>query len=237
MLTLFCNEFVGYDHGSNDNLINLEQQVSADATKEVTGKDADNGCHGCSTLQAKYNELKKSYIALSVRHTDHLMKYDELLKKVTISPPQLNADQLVDAVPNTVSGSASMPDDIFTANEVRYLESLPMDKKKDSTFVLQCVRYAYKNAESLTNKTLRGTAERVTFEEDGSVIVQPGKDSLTPEKVKRIEQLFIERVSKSKCMAVEYGERVKQSNINKHIASAIKNLAHKKPNQNVQLNL
>lgn len=138
----------------------------------------------------------------------------------------------------------SASDDVFTENEVKFLQSLPLDKKKDSAFILQCIKYSYKNNEAtLRNKTLKGTLDRVEIKDDGTQTVHPAKDPLTPEKVKRIEQLFIDRVSKSKCFAGEFGDRVKQTNINKLIAYAIKNVSSKeKPNeavssQNTDLNL
>lgn len=167
------------------------------------------------------------------------MKHDELLKNMTSN------EKLVDRNTGEMSdGAESTSDEVFTPNEIRHLLSLPLDKKKDSTFILQCVQYAYKNnVAALANKTLKGTGERIEVKEDGARVLHPGKESLTPEKVRRIEQIFIDRVSRSTCMASEFGDRVKQSNINKHIASAIKNVANKgKPKnqsstQNEHLNL
>lgn len=91
------------------------------------------------------------------------------------------------------------------------------------------------------NKTLYGTLERKEFGDDGAVVVRPAKDPLTPVKVKRIEELFIKRAIESKCLAAEFAERIKSTNINRLIASAVRNVSNKenpkKPQKNVNLNL
>lgn len=168
----------------------------------------------------KYEELKKSYMKLSLRHSELLMKHDDLVKTATNSVRPNTDDELAEAL--------SPSDNIFTPNEIKCLQSLTLEKKKDSTFILQCIEYAYKDtASTLLGKTLKGTLERVEYKENGDVQSHPAKDPLTPEKVKRIEELFIDRVSKCKISAVEFGERIKQTNINKLIAAAIKNVANK----------
>lgn len=99
---------------------------------------------------------------------------------------------------------------------------------KDSTFILEAVRYLYKEDLSvLLGKTLKGRPERTEFKDGGMVKLNPSKDPLTPEKVKRIEQLFIDRVTKSNTKAVDHGERIKPTYINKLIASAISNITKK----------
>lgn len=169
-----------------------------------------------------------------------MMKHEELVLVSTGTVrPNTEAEES-----NVVSPTLSMSDGIFTENEIKCLQCLPLDKKKDSTFILNCIQYAYKhNVACLTKKTLKGTRARYEVKEGDLVTVKPGKDPLTPEKVARIKELFIDRVTKSKCMAGEYGERVKQTNINQLIANAVKNVSFKEApkevlsNQNADLNL
>lgn len=140
----------------------------------------------------------------------------------------LDAVRKGDSSNDEVSDTPSSINDIFTPNQLRILESLPLEKKKDSTFILQCIECAYKdNRSTLVNKTLFGTLERTEFRDDGAVVVRPAKDPLTPEKVKRIEELFVKRVTKSKCLAAEFTERITPTNINRLIASAIRNVSNK----------
>lgn len=195
-----------------------------------------NGCDGsCEIWRKKYGDLKQSHIKLSLRHCELSMKYDELLK-ISTNTATSSCDDVSDVL--------SPNDNVFTPNQIRILESLPLEKKKDSTFIMQCIDYAYKeNSSTLVNKTLKGTLERIEMQDDGAVVVRPAKNPLTPEKVKRIEELFIQRVSKSKCLAGEFAERIKTTNINRLLASAIRNISNKeKPkdkssHQNVNLNL
>lgn len=198
-------------------------------------KNQTTSCDGRCEWRKKYDEIKKSYLKLTVRHCEVSIKHDELLKAAT------NSDRLI------ISGESELmsSDDIFTVNELRCLDSVSLERKKDSNFILQCIQFAYKsNKSELLNRTLKGRHERVEIKDDGSVErIQPAKTPLTPEKVTRIEELFINRVSKSKCVAAEFSERIKQTNINKLIASAIKNVSNKEkslvklPTENVDLEL
>lgn len=198
-------------------------------------QESEAGCKDCQTWKQKYEDVKKSYIKLSLRHSETLMKYDDLLKAST-SNVRPTDDQSESVAPSL--------DEMFAETELRYLSSIPLDKKKDSTFVLQCVEYAYKSdRKTLCNRTLKGTVDRVEVRDGAVTVVRPGKDPMTPEKVEKSQQIFIDRVAKSKCLAREFGERVKSSNINRLIASAIKNVSNKeKPagtesNPNPELNL
>lgn len=188
----------------------------------------------CALLRKKYEDLKQSHIKLSVRHCELVMKYDELVNaKTNTNVSHLEASDML-----------SSTGDVFTANEIRILESLPLEKKKDLNFILQCVQYAYKeNPSVLVSKTLKGTLEKIEILDGVAVEVRPAKSPVTPEKVKRIEELFIKRVTASKCLAVEFGERIKPKYMNRLIATAITNISNKvKPSdnllkENVNLNL
>lgn len=189
--------------------------------------------------------MEKSYLKLSVCYTQLMMKHKDLVEVSTGTVRSNTETEPLDEVKrkdstqvstdtarlNTeseVSKTLSLADDIFSNNEIKCLQCVPLGKNKDSTFILNCVEYAYKDsAASLTNKTLKGTRPRYEVREGEAVIVKPGKEPLTPEKVTRIRELFVDRVNKSKCLAGEYGERIKMTNFNQLIANAVKNLSNK----------
>lgn len=231
---------------------------------EACGRvDKSDGCGECDKWQKKYESVKKSHIKLSVRYTELMMKYDEMVEvaKGTVRPnvnsvnetdePQISsiANRIASQTFSTSDGAAQslcQPDDIFIENEIKCLKCLPLDKNKDSTFILNCLQYAYKNdAASVAMKSLKGTRGRYEVSDSGDLVeVKAGKDPLTPEKVHRIKQLFMDRVTKSKCMTVEFGERVKEIYFNRLVASAVKNISNKTPtskkppsNKNDDLNL
>lgn len=171
----------------------------------------------CDEWKRKYKELKRVYMKLMQHSTDRDMKYEDLLKLATTSKP-LNTDE-----------GASSEGGIFTPKEIKALGYVAPDKPKDSTFILECLQYAYKSDLSvLRQKTLKGYADWVEISEDGQEIHHPGKEGLTPEKVECIKKLFINRISNLHLDPVSFGERIKETNINKLFASGIKNISKKK---------
>ncbi|KAJ6647837.1 hypothetical protein Bhyg_03060 [Pseudolycoriella hygida] len=168
-------------------------------------------------LQRK--ELKKVDLNLTVRFSELHSKYEDLLKATTkivaVDPPE--------------DDSATPEDSIFTETEAKFLSCMALDKRHDCTFVLHCLKYAYKNDLSvLALKTLKGTAKSIEIMDDGEKIYHKGKDPITPKKVDRIRGLFIERISKCKIDAADYSERMKETYLNKLFAAGIKNLSKKK---------
>ncbi len=195
--------------------------------------DKTNFCDGCEKWKMKYKELEKSYLKVCVRYTELQMKHKDLVQVSTGAMHPVTEREDIDEA----SPALSAADGIFTEHEINALRSIHLDKKKDSTFILNCIQYAYKNnTASLTQKTLKGTRARYEIVEGDLVTVKPGKEPLTPEKVARIQQLFIERVTKSKCVSGEFGERVKQTNINQLIGNAVKNVTNKEAPKEVILN-
>ncbi len=211
----------------------------ADASAVVAGKSAEHvenivnnrgnntkvPCSECEQnrkerdeWQEKYKELKKSYYKLAVRHSELDLMHKDLEKVATAKTNEYNIDE------NAIS--IATDSDIFTAAELRFLQCMPLEKKKDSTFVLQCVKFAYKEDTSvLNNKSLYGTKGRIEFTEDGGEVRQPAKQPLSPHKVDRMRGVFIDKISKCNLNAVEYGVRMKETYLNQLIASAIKNIS------------
>lgn len=207
---------------------------------------SDPACGECTKWRTKYKEIEKSYLKLSVCYAELMLKHKDLVQLTTGAVrPSSETEQREDGFElsvgavhsNTeteVSPTVPVVDNIFTAAEIKCLQCIALDRKKDSTFILNCVQYAYKdNTSSLTNKTLKGTRSRYEIIDGEAVTVKQGKDPVTPEKVARIQQLFVDRVTKSKCMAGEFGERVKQTNFNQLMANAIKNLSNKEAPKDV----
>lgn len=163
----------------------------------------------------KYKELKKVYLNLTVRFTEVDSKYNALLKTNTSGYHTSN-----DPVTST--------DDIFTPNEVKFLQCMALDKNNDCSFILHCLKFAYKLDPSvLVCKTLKGTHEWMEITSEGKQIHHDGKAPLTPKKVERIKGLFIDRISKCEIDSADYVERIKDSYVNKHIAAGIRNLSKK----------
>lgn len=141
-----------------------------------------------------------------------------------------NAVTLSSTVPTPSAGCEDLPsaNNIFTKNEILHLQSISLGKNNDSTFVLRCIEYAYKNVTSvLPNRTLNGTRDRYEVKDGVSTVVRQGKEPVTPEKVYEIKKLFIKRISNPKCTAGEFGDRIKPTYLNQLIATAIKNVSNK----------
>lgn len=194
------------------NVIESDSIVAPDCTVCIQ-KTADY-----KELDEKHKALKKVYFTLTSHYTELHLKYEASLK----------AKSYMNEV--HIDGEAASTDDLFTKHELKFLQSMPLERKKDSTFILQCLEFAYKNNLSvLRTKTLKGKAESTKFSDEGSIQNIPEKGALTPIKVIRIKELFLERLSKCDIDSVVYAERVKESNINKLIASVVKNVAKKQP--------
>lgn len=199
--------------------INMEQGLGAFATviENSDQNKASTQCTECKNWEVKYKDLKMLYVKLTIHSSEKDLKYEDLLKTKTRT------------IYSDIDDVATSNGDIFSPNEIKSLQGIPQDKKKDSTFILKCLEYAYKSDQSvLQKKTLKGKSEVIHFSETGNVEhIVAGKDPLTPEKVARIKELFIERLSNCEIDAFAYGERIKDSNLNKLIASGVKNISKK----------
>lgn len=192
--------------------------------EDTGGNGTKVACAECEQMrkerdefEAKYKELKRMYVKLTMHHAELDLKHTDLEKIATGKRNENNDDT-----------NAAPADDIFTPNELKYLRCMPFEKKKDSTFVLQCLQFSYKNETSvMVNKSLKGTREWTEIADDGNEVHHPAKQPLSPHKVSRIKEVFVERISKCQINHVEYGERVKETYINKLFATGIKNISKK----------
>lgn len=174
-------------------------------------------CSQCVEWKVKYDELQKFSLKLTIHNANTDLKFADLLSTKTYENELL---------PDDVEKSS---DGFFTARELKFLKCLPNERSSDSTFVRHCLEFIYKdNLSVFSNKTLFGTAEKKHFSDQGVVErVEGGKDPLTPPKVARIRSLFVGRISKANAGAVEYGERIKDSYLNRLIASSLQNICKK----------
>lgn len=199
-------------------------------------------------------ELKKVYMNLNIEFSELYMKHKSLLKAATetdrpiihgeVSDVKSTRRQIVHGeasggessggealgVPlmdnvTTVEG-AKGSNEIFTDAEIKFLQYMPLDKKSDCTFILQCLKYGYKNDITvLATRTLHGTAVRTEITSEGAKIHHKGKSPLSPDKVNRIKGLFMDRISKCDIHSAEYMDRMRDPYVNKLIAAGISNLS------------
>lgn len=163
----------------------------------------------------KRKQLKKVYMNLAIRFSEIELKYTALLKNATANAYHQSVDE------------AESSADVFTAKEVKFLQCMPLDKKNDCSFILHCLKFAYKDPSVLASKTLKGTAAWLEIKSDGEQVQHEEKAPLTPQKVERVKGLFMERISQCEIHSVEYGERIKDSYVNKMFAAGIRNLSKK----------
>lgn len=166
--------------------------------------------------ERKYSELKKVHAKQSIHFSELYSKHNDLLKTVM----NINKPAAEEAASST---------DIFTPNEVKFLQCMDLEKTKDCTFVHHCLKFAYKSDLTvMASKTLWGTASWTGTSKNGEQVHHEAKDPLTPEKVRRIKALFADRISKCRIDSAEYSERMKDPYVNKLIGAGVKNLSQKK---------
>lgn len=202
--------------------------TKAPVESESYSSKSSTECEGCVKKAAerdeweyKYKqevesrkELKKVYMNLNIQFSELYMKHNDLLKTASNIKPKSFDDP-------------AACNDVFSSNEIKFLQFMPLDKKNDCSFILNALKYAYKSDTSvLVSKTLKGKSEWTEIK-DGYEIHHDAKTPLTPEKVERIKGLFIDRISNCEIHSADYGERIKDSYMNKLFAAGIKNISKK----------
>lgn len=175
----------------------------------------------CREWERKYKELKRTYINLTINYSEENIKYKNLIKVATRSTHSDNNEAILTA------------DGMITSNEVKALQRISLETSKDSTFIKDCLEYLYKdNLAVLSQRSVKGTSEKIEFSADGEEVKRhPAKDPITPEKYDRVKALFIDRISQCDIDPVSHGERLKETNINRLMASGIKNISKKQPKE------
>lgn len=184
---------------------------------DVSGNtNVSTQCAGCLERDKKYKDLMKLYLKSTHRYSEMDHKFKDLLRTKTHSKQPEPDDTAVST------------NDVFTPNEIKYLQSMPLSKSSDSTFILKCLEFAYKaDPTVLRFKTLKGRPESVQYDDNGNMEQLAKKEPLSPIKVQSIKDLFIARLSKCQIDSVAFGERIKDFNVNRLFATGIINVSKK----------
>lgn len=170
-----------------------------------------NGCTDCTEWKEKFKVMHKKYAKLSIEYSELNMKFTALSR----TAPRVHGEN------ETTPENA---DSVFSNSEIRVLQRISLAKKNDSTFIRNSLEFAYKSDLSvLKSRSVMGTYNTLAEMTSGKIEKPP----LTPVKVKKIKELFIERLSDCDVDPIAFEERVKDSRINELLASGIKNIAKK----------
>lgn len=158
-----------------------EEEKNSDEVPGPAGPQCESGsvslfnCSECvqkdnvviSEWKQKYKDSMKLYNKQSVHFSELYSKYKDLLKTVECI--------------NKPATEAAESSDIFTANEVKYLQCMDLAKNNDCTFVHHCLKFAYKQDLSvMVSRTLWGTASSTQTSKNGTFCKGPtytGKSS------------------------------------------------------------
>lgn len=138
-------------------------------------------------------------------------KIGQLMPKRKV-PEKVNDPVACPGVPNDANKMLSKFENDFTQNDLAKLRSMGTTKTDDSSFILNSIRFLYKNdtdkisSLSLTGRS-RGTA---------------AKQKMSPQKYDTIKDLFTERLSSLELNSIDFAERSKE--LNKHMKNAFINV-------------
>lgn len=139
-------------------------------------------------LLEENNKYKNDLISLQKVHSAMCRQYVKKDMKIHILQKKI--------IPGNVLFNSL--DDIFGEDVLKELRKLAGSKKSDSTFILKCMRKLYSESEVLKSETASGT---------------DGKSTVSPEKRKAIEGIFLERLSSENLNDIEINERFMRLNI------------------------
>lgn len=164
----------------------------------------------CLDIKRKYKALQKNYAKLAIENAEVTLKHKHLSK--TIANINENDTECADDSKITTDG-------LFLDSELETLNRLSAAKRYDSTFIRSTLEFLYQEDFSiLRNKSVHGTID-TNFSNS--------KKPLTPAKVKRIKELFVDRLCKCRLDPATFEERSKESRINQLLATGIKNIVNK----------
>lgn len=159
------------DEVQNDLKVNNEEEGAIEVEINQNANIQPSQCSNerCVEMEKKYKDLMKLYLKATHRFSELDHKYSELLRmKTRIGPPDTNVAE-------------EPSNDIFSLNELKYLQSIPLSKTADSTFILKCLDFAYKSDPSVLRcKTLKGKAEVTQYDDDGNIKQQAKRNPWLP---------------------------------------------------------
>lgn len=131
--------------------------------------------------------LIKEASAINLNKDIKIENLTKQLKKTSLDPPlkfdAIDSPLKFDAKENGNQTLFSEFDGVFSKQQLKKLRSIPSGKKKDSTFVLACMRFLYPDTNILKNRSVTGR----TFKKEK-------KREMTPTKVKFITKILNERL-------------------------------------------
>lgn len=188
-------------------VVGSQIKIRATGKPSHTCDDSKNDCTraDCIEMKCKYKALQKNYAKLAIENAEISMKYKDMSK--TFEALHKNDDVTI------------TNDGMFLTSELQTLNRLPVTKKYDSTFIRTCLEIMYQD--DLT--VLAGKSAQRVSDRNGKT-----KMPLTPSKVKRIKELFAERLYQCKLDPAALAERVNDTRVNQLLATGIKNIVNKK---------
>lgn len=215
----------------------LSDRIAEETGQIVThkAKCATTNCESCLKKDKEIDELKQNIKKLETENKK-LVKDNTHLKHVLTHSNRINLQKdlkieelekeskeqsgpvLVELSDKTVFSQFA---DIFSQEELSALRSIPSSSSKDSTFVLQTIRYLYKeNLSVLSSRTSSSSREN--------------KKPISPEKKNIIQQIFHERLNILKLDIIECNSR--KNRLNELTATGINNVRKSFKRQSLERN-
>lgn len=111
----------------------------------------------------------------------------------------------------------------FLPDELAVLRSIDHDRRKDTTFVRNCLNYMYKDKLYVfKKKSALGAPKRNVNSSNGTVVEVPATEAITPEKYVILKEIFSDRISAMTISEDERDERKRK--LNNLIGKAITNI-------------
>lgn len=138
-------------------------------------------------------------------------KIDKLMSKRKV-PEKVNHPVACSGVPNDANKMLSKFENDFTQNDLAKLRSMGTTKTDDSSFILNSIRFLYKNdTDKISSVSLTGRSRGAE-----------AKQKMSPQKYDTIKDLFTERLNSLKLNSIDFAERSKE--LNKHMKNAFINI-------------
>lgn len=126
---------------------------------------------------------------------DNLMSEMKLAEKVSEPDASFGTS-------NDTNKILSTFENVLTQNELAKLRSIGTSKKEDSSFILNSIRFLYKNdIDKISSLSLTGRSRGTE-----------AKQKISPQKYDTIKNMFSERLASLKLNSTEYTDRSKQIN-------------------------
>lgn len=206
---------------SSKNFLNKRLKQENSENGQISYEHSD--CENCSQKDIEINDLKKKISDLEkqnveLRNDNKQLKYMYNKSNAVNLDKDIKIDLLVkEKAQKDGKNEATIDNNVlfknfehsFNERELAQLRSIPNVKSRDSSFILQVLRFIYKNDLSILN--LRTASSNVT-----------NKKPITPQKKNIIENIFWERLDSLKLNVIECDLR--KAKLNEFIINGISNI-------------